>query len=456
MRLKKAPDVEALMGMEFYLTASEGIDGRIRASPEDFIVCEVLSDGSVARPDVGAPERISGKGSFLVCVLVKHDMDTLEAVERLSRSLGIPDGLVSFAGLKDARALTAQFMAIRGLKPERTRFLNIPKMRLVPLRLSTEPLGPEKLALNRFDIVIREIRLGEGELVRRLEDFLGQIAELGGIPNFFGHQRFGTARPITHLVGRELVFGNVRRAVELFLSLPGPGESPLVRDARAYLANTWDISGFLRLAPPGLRYERMMARHLLRRPRDYHGAMRRLPLRLRRLFVHAYQAYLFNRMLSRRASEGLPLSEPLPGDWVIMLDHRGLPLWEAVKATRANLPELRGLVEEGRASIAIPLPGFSQPLSSGRQGMIEKTILMEEGVDLDDFKIRSMPEISSPGWLRPILIYPNFIDVPEALEDELNPGLRALRLFFELPKGSYATALLRELMKPSDPLRAGF
>ena len=456
MELEEAPAIEALMGMEFYLMPSEGIGGRIRTSLEDFVVCEILVDGSMARPDVEAPSAIPGRGSFLICVLVKRDIDTFEAVRRLSRSLGIPDGLVSFAGLKDARALTAQFVAIRGLKPERLRSLGIAEMSVVPVRFSSEPLGPEDLAFNRFDVVIRGLDLGEGDIVKRLEVFLDCIAVLGGIPNFFGHQRFGTARPITHLIGRELISGNVRRAVELFLSLPGPGESEMVKDARAYLSETWDIRGFLRLAPPALRYERMIARHLLRRPKDYYGAMRMLPLRLRRLFVHAYQAYLFNRMLSRRASEGLPLSEPLLGDWVIMLDHRGLPLGEAVKATSANLSELRALVRGGRASVAIPLPGFRQPPSSGRQGMIEEMVLAEEDVELENFKVKHMPEISSPGWLRPILIYPHFVDVPDVFDDELGHGKRALKLRFELPRGSYATALLRELMKPPDPLEAGF
>ena len=456
MRLRKAPAIEAIMGMEFYLTSSEGIGGRIRALPEDFVVCEVLLDGSVARPDVEAPETIRGKGSFFVCVLVKRNMDTFEAVEKIARALGVPEGLVSFAGLKDARALTAQFVTIRGLRLEHLRRLRAFGIRLVPLRISTEPIGPEDLAFNRFDVVVRGLELGADELMERLEVFFNQIAELGGIPNFFGHQRFGTARPITHLIGRELVLGNVRKAVELFLSLPGPGESPLVREARIYLSETGDIPGFLRLAPPTLRYERVMARHLLRRPRDYYGALRKLPLRLRRLFVHAYQAYLFNRMLSRRASEGLSLSEPLPGDWVVLLDQRGLPIWEAVKATSVNLPELRDLVKNGRALIAIPLPGFDQLLSSGRQGLIEKTILAEEGVKLDDFKVRSMPELSSPGWLRPVLIRPRLIYEPSVFDDDLNPGSRALRLCFELPKGSYATVLLRELMKPSDPLKAGF
>ena len=458
----KAPELERLMGMEVYLTSTPGIGGRIRARPEDFLVGEVLTDGSAVEPDevLGPPEgavgSLPGEGSFLVCALVKRDMDTLEAVGRLAKALGWPEGLFSFAGLKDARALTAQFVAIRGLRPERLRGLEIPGLRVVPLRFSREPLGPEKLASNRFDILVRAIRLSADELAERLAQVLEELKGLGGVPNFYGHQRFGTARPITHLVGRELVRGNVRRAVELFLSYVGPGEGRMAREARAYLSETGDLRGFLRLLPPGLYYERLMAKHLLRRPGDYHGALRRLPLRLRRLFVHAYQAYLFNRILSRRAREGLPLSEPQLGDWVMVLDERGLPVGEAMRARQDNLPVLRELVEEGRAAVAIPLPGFRHEPSSGRQGEIEAAVLSEEGVRPEDFWVRAMPELASPGWLRPVVARLRFLDVPDITNDELNPGLRALRLCFELPRGSYATVLLRELMKPQDLLAAGF
>ena len=460
--MREAPELERFIGMELFLTDSDGIGGRIRCRPEDFVVEEELCDGS--RAEVAAPAvrlavagQLPGRGSFLLCVLVKKGMDTLEAIRRLANCLQMPEGLFGFAGLKDAHALTAQFVTIRGLKPGRLEELRLPEdLALRPVRYVQEPLGPGSLIANHFRITVRGIRLPEEAIGDRLASTLKDLAELGGLPNYFGHQRFGTARPVTHLVGRELVRGHVRRAVELFLAYVGPGEGPRAREARAYLAETGDLRGFLRLLPRGLYYERLLAEHLLRKPRDHHGALRRLPLRLRKLFVQAYQAYIFNRFLSARAREGLPLNEPEEGDWVVFLDEHGLPTGERVKAEPARLPELRKLVREGKAALSLPLPGYKQELSAGRQGELEEAVLEEEGVGPEDFKVEKMPELAAPGGLRPALASFTLEGSPVVREDELELGARELVIAFRLPRGAYATVFLRELMKPPDPLAAGF
>ncbi len=461
--LREAPWVERFMGLEVYATASRGIGGRIRERLEDFVVHEVLINGLCTEDVLGMGrepgEGLAGRGSFLLCVLVKQGMDTLEAVARLVKTLSVPAGLVGFAGLKDAKAVTAQFITVRGLRPECLADLKpvlSPALDLRPVRYMAEPLGPGHLAANRFEVTVRRLGPDERIILAALEDLLAELKKLSGLPNFYGHQRFGTARPVTHLVGRELVKGDVRKAVEAFLTFIGPGESPATREARAYLAETGDLRGFLAHLPKGLYYERLLTRHLLRRPGDYHGAMRKLPLRLRRLFVHAYQAYLFNRFLSARLREGMPLHEPLPGDWVVRLDKWGRPTGRPLKADTANLAALRGRVKEGKAAVALPLPGFRQELSGGRQGELEEAIMEQEGMDRESFKLKIMPELASPGWLRPAAVEVELLRPAEVEEDRLNPGFRALRFSFQLPRGSYATVFLRELMKPEDPLAAGF
>jgi tRNA pseudouridine13 synthase len=100
--------------------------------------------------------------------------------------------------------------------------------------------------------------------------------------------------------------------------------------------------------------------------------------------------------------------------------------------------------------------GFEQPPSQGVQGEIEKEILEAENVDPQDFQISFMPEVSAPGMLRPILAPATNLSVEKASEDSANPSKRKIRLGFTLLRGSYATVLLREFMKPRDLIKAGF
>jgi tRNA pseudouridine13 synthase len=110
----------------------------------------------------------------------------------------------------------------------------------------------------------------------------------------------------------------------------------------------------------------------------------------------------------------------------------------------------------GEARVAIPLIGYSQGLSSGQQGEIERAILEEEKVTQNMFKIPLMQRISSSGGLRAALAPIIELNVGEVAEDEENAGKNMVSLSFMLRKGSYATVVLREFMKPKDPVEAGF
>ena len=105
---------------------------------------------------------------------------------------------------------------------------------------------------------------------------------------------------------------------------------------------------------------------------------------------------------------------------------------------------------------AIPLIGFKQKLSQGIQGEIERQILEEENVSPENFKIKEMPEISLRGNLRTILTPIENFTINELSKDAANPSKNMVELTFQLQRGSYATVVLRELMKPRNLLTAGF
>jgi tRNA pseudouridine13 synthase len=454
--------LERLIGLEVYATKSLGVGGVIRQSAEDFVVEEVLVDGSKAEINSFKTKHAvlrssSVRNRFLLCVLVKRNWDTFLALKTVAEQLGVNPNNIDTAGIKDAKAITAQHVTIDGISAETVKKVNLRDIEIRPIGYFRERLSPYYLFGNSFQIAIRAISRPKSAIKKRIAQTIQELEALGGIPNFFGHQRFGTTRPITHLVGKALVQGNLKKAVMLFLAKPSPNENPESQQARQQLWNSQDFKQALKNFPKQLRYERLMLRHLIKKPDDFIGAFKTLPTKLQRLFPQAYQAYLFNKFLSKRIANGLPLDRAEIGDYVVNVQRSGLPLLTMYKIVSVEtLAEVNEAIKAGKMRLALPLIGFRQKSSQGVQGEIEKQILEEEGITSENFRIHFMPEISSKGELRTTLTPINNFKINEISADQSNPRKNKAKLNFTLHRGSYATILLREIMKPRNPIRAGF
>jgi tRNA pseudouridine13 synthase len=452
----QVPKMEKDIGIEVYSTKAHGIGGVIRSFPEDFVVEEVLVDGSHAKIfSTENPSQIVSRGRYLRCILVKRNWDTLLAVKRIAEQLGIDQDRIQIAGIKDAKAATAQHIAISRLTPEQLQKLKIKDITIVPKNYSNEILNSNSLLGNRFQITIRAIGHSVSTTQKKMHSIYEELSTLGGMPNFFGHQRFGTIRSITHQVGKALVLGDLEEAALTFLAQPSPHEHLESREARQQLKGERDWKKALQYFPRKLHYERLMLQHLSRRKGDYSGAFRKLPIKLRRLFIQAYQSYLFNRFLSRRMKKGISLNEPQIGDYLIKVDSQGLPTGEFTQLTSlANV--IDPPLFKGRIHLAIPLIGFKQPLSSGAQGEIERKILETEQVTRQNFLVSCMPELRAPGELRPIIARITDFSINDILDDSGSIAKRKVTLSFMLNRSSYATVLLREFMKPKNLIKAGY
>lgn len=457
--------LEKSIGIEVYATHSLGIGGVIRQFPEDFLVEEALVNGSKAeiRPSTTTQLQVHGTRpppfmqQRLLCVLVKRNWDNFQAVRVIARQLGISSQQIHIAGIKDANALTAQHVTIEGITPEAIKKVKIKDIEIRPIRYFHIRLSSYYLRGNNFRIVVRAVSRSESDIQNRISKVVEKLEALGGMPNFFGHQRFGTTRPITHLVGKALIKGNFRKAAILFLAKPSPNEHLISRKAREELWQTQDFKKALKEFPKNLHYERLMLRHLAKKPDDFIGAFRRLPAKLRIIFPQAYQAYLYNRILSRRIAQGLQLNSVELGDYVVGVESSGLPNTTQHKvATQETISEIRKALKLGKMFLAFPLAGFRQQLSQGVQGENEKYVLEEEGVSLEDFKIKGMPELSLKGGLRTALAPLKDFSINKISKDEASPHKKKVTVSFMLYRGSYATVLLREIMKPRNLLKAGF
>jgi tRNA pseudouridine13 synthase len=453
------PEIDKLLGIEVYATETEGVGGVIRESVEDFRVEEVLVDGSKAKIEGSAEHQVLGASPspqrYLLCVLVKRNWDTFIALRNIAKQLDLSQGQIQIAGIKDAKAVTAQHITVEDCSVEEASKVNVKDIEIRPVGYVHEKLSPYYLLGNHFTIRVKTINNSESTVAKRIAETASALDAVGGIPNFFGHQRFGTTRPITHLVGKAILEGAFEEAAMLFLAKPSVHEHPESRNARAELQSTQDFKQALQNFPSQLRFERLMLRHLVDKPDDFVGAFTRLPVKLQALFVQAYQSYLFNRFLSERVKSGFSLNKAEAGDYVVNVERSGLPMVNAAKVAGAEtVAEANALVKAGRMRVALPLIGIKQKPSQGAMGQIERRILEEEGTRTENFRVNEISRVSGRGGLRAVLTPVRGFKLNGTSASDQSESQADLS--FMLLRGSYATVLLREIMKPNNPIKAGF
>lgn len=409
---------------DYFYTKAPGIGGRIKKRAADFTVkeitptgtkCEILAfdkDGLKTPVEKNWPDP-QGKEQ-LILTLEKFNTDMNFAIRAMCRQMHLSVKRFGYAGMKDKRAITSQKISI--WKPD---YENVKKFSNKFITVRDAEWGDTRIELgdllgNEFEITVREIELDEKETQKRIEKCLKEIEK--GIPNFFGLQRFGGVREITHIVGREIMRGNVEGAVMLYLTATTPQEDLETKNARQKLSATNDFSEASKYFPQKLRFERAIIHHLCKYPKDYAGALGKLPKYLRIMFTHAYQSHLFNKVLSLRLEKGIGLT-PTEGD--ILID--GIP--------------------------SAPLFGFESEIAKGKPGEIEKQVLKKEGIELKDFKLKVLSELSSKGKRKHLALFPKDLQIKEISNDELTPGNTKATIGFSLTKGNYATTVIREIMK---------
>jgi tRNA pseudouridine13 synthase len=418
------------------------------------VVEEVLVDGSKASVTGSVPTRVIGstvnRQQFLICTVVKRKWDTFIAIKNIAQSLGIDQNRIQFAGIKDAKAITAQHITIENVSAEVVKKVDLKDISVHPIGYMREPLSLFYLLGNNFTITIKNLTTPEPEAKTEIEQTIAELAALGGAPNFYGHQRFGTTRAVTHIVGKALMAGHFEEAALLFLGNPSVHEHPTSRKVRQELEDTRDFKTASETFPKQLRFERLMLLYLAEHPGDYVGAFQRLPLKLQALFLQAYQSYLFNCFLSERMKAELPLTEAMSGDFVVSVERSGLPLTTITKtATPETLSQVNAQIKAGKLRVALPIFGFKQKLSQGIMGEIENRVLAKEGVEAKDVWSNELSRVGGKGGLRTILTPVRDFKLQNVLDSSAT-------LNFTLLRGSYATIVLRELIKPMDLIAAGF
>ncbi len=407
---------EERIGIIGYLTASHGFSGRIKEYPEDFVVDEI--------PQLPAAAE---DGKYVIFMARIRNWETNALAMEMAKRLGISKKLITYAGTKDKTAVKTQYFCInsRNVNPAA---LSIPDVEIMGTFRTDSMLRLGDLLGNRFTIRIST----DANRDMEINETASELIAKGGFPNFFGSQRFGSIRPITHRVGKLIIRGDFRAAAMEYIADPEIDHDEFRLD---FLENG-DAQRALEKFPRHLIYERIILNHIRNGVSCRDIFVEKLPRNLSMMFVHAYQSYLFNMMLSERLNSGKLLSTPEDGDVAYPVDtHFNASKSEEIKVTRFNASKVEHLIRENRVRITMPIFGYESRVSDGYEGDLERKILQKEEIDLNDFSVPAARELSSKGERR--IIQSGFNDFT----------VKENTLAFTLGKGIYATSLLREIMK---------
>ena len=350
-------------------------------APEDFIVEEL----PLYEP--------TGTGMHTFFAIRKRNLSTLEAINRIARDLQVHTRQFGYAGLKDKNAITTQVLSVEGVLPEQVLKIERPNIEVLWAERHPHKLRVGHLRGNRFQITARDI---PHDALPLIESVMTRLAT-EGVPNRFGAQRFGNKND-SHLIGKGLVKADWEAVVRYMLT-----EDALQRD---------DVA-------------RRIQRELARKPIE--KVIMGIPHRRRKLYLSAYQAYLFNRVLEKR---GPDLGKLLEGD-IAVKHENGAPFLvanAAVEQPRADAFEI---------SPSGPIFGYKMRLPTGDVLALEVSLLADEGVRFEAF--RKVVGIRLPGTRRPLRMPMQLHEV-----SAVNGG--GVRLSFTLPAGGYATVVLEELL----------
>lgn len=429
----RPPEQERAIGLGFYATSTPPLVGTIKADASDFLVGEI---SSYPMP--------SAEGPYTVLRVRSRNWEQHELAAQLGARLGLPRNAISWAGTKDRRAIAERLLSYRGMPSANP--VDMPGVEVLETYRARDGLSLGHHYGNSFSIRVTGLVASE-EAPERFRSAVAELREAGVIPNFFGPQRFGEVRPVTHLVGQALVAGDVAAALEVYLAgFPELSEEPGAAARLAY-AETHDVRRALDQFPLAYRFERQILERMARGASP-ESSLRALSRELRLLFVHAVQSWMFNLWLTARVGAGLSLSVPEPGDTLLRVARDGTtPSRDPVTVAEGNLPECRETVRRGRARLTGPLIGYATVRPPGRPGELFDQVLQGTGVAPSGFRLPAFPELASAGAWRPATVATPPIGVRE-------DGPESAVVDFALPKGSYATVVLREFLKPGAGLRA--
>jgi len=392
-----------------------GIDGILKKRPEDFVVEEIPA------------YDFSGSGTHILAQIEKTGIPTLEAIRHIASALGVPRRQIGYAGLKDARAVTRQWISIEHIDSEQLKQMSLAQVKVIQTTRHTNKLKIGHLRGNRFIIRIRQFELSQGQALARSKEITNYLVQ-HGVPNYFGRQRFGH-RNDGHLLGAAIIERRPDKFVDMFLGMPSPAEPPVAIEARRrYEQNQY--SQALDTWPRQYHDQRQALKSLIK-TNEKARAFNVIDKALKRLFISAFQSHLFNQVIVARFPA---LDQLLVGDMAYKHENGACFRVEDTTAEQSRCDAFE-------ISPTGPLYGYRMTELTGPAGDIENNVLAAAHLQREDF--RRLGDYRIKGTRRPLRFCPRHFDISSGDDEH---GLY-LQLCFELDPGCYATTFIREITK---------
>ena len=394
---------------------------KLKRLPEDFQVEEL----SPVTPT---------SGPFALYLLTKQSIGTLEVVNSVVDRWKIPRRRISYGGLKDKHALTTQFVTIHH-GPKKP--LSQKSFELEYLGQVNRPFTAEEIAGNRFTIVMRDMTTEEVEGARSA----AEAVRRDGLPNYFDDQRFGSLGFSGEWIAKEWCLGNWEKTLWLALADPHPDDRSDDKRQKEILRELWGHWTECKQALDRSHRRSIVTfladKEAAGKPIDFRGAFCNLNVDLRGLYLSAFQSALWNRMLDRR------LRGNVTPESIIPFELKSGPASFVTSLSSQPDSETAPLEEE------LPLPSARGKLDDGPTLDLLNSVVAEVGLEKRQLRVKYPRDSFFSKQSRKTIIA-----VPElefaSSEDELYPGRQKVRLAFDLPKGSYATILVKRLSVPSE------
>jgi tRNA pseudouridine13 synthase len=383
---------------------------KLKCLPEDFRVVELTR------------REPHERGSFALYRLTKTSLGTPEAIDAILRRWNLARRQVSYGGLKDRHAVTEQYVSIqRGPRGD----LSQTNFELRYLGQTDRPFEPADITGNGFAIVMRA--LSEHELAHAVHALADVAAN--GVPNYFDDQRFGSLGPSGEFIAVPWCRGDYERALWLALAESNEHDRPADRQEKQLLRDRWgDWLGLKADLPRSSR--RSIVTFLVDHPTDFRRALALMRSDLRGLWLSAFQSAVWNRLLAESLRE-LCRPEQL---CEVMFGERPAPFFHDL-----DEPQRRELAER-----RLPLPSARLKLDEGPLRDRLSRVLAEFGLEPRTMRVKFPRDAFFSKGERAAAYWPAQLEY-QAETDDLHSGRHKLSLSFELPRGAYATILVKRL-----------